>query len=88
MDVIYFFYILFHALDGTMYDLGFSPLGLVIVEKNVTSYSSQRSRMTNHVGCLSNRPEYESIITRYFQLLHSKKHLLPSMATQESCDFS
>ena len=35
-----------------MYDLGFSPLGLVIEEKNVASCSSQRSWMANHVECL------------------------------------
>ena len=79
MDVINFFYILFHALDCTMYDLGFSPLGLVIVDANVASSSSQRSRISDHVGCLWNHPEYESIITRYFQLLHSKILALTSV---------
>ena len=43
---------LYNVRYWLMYDLGFSPLGLVIVEKNVASSSSQRSWMTNQVGCL------------------------------------
>ena len=83
MDFIYFLYILFHALDCTMYDLGFSALGLVIEEKHFASPSSQRSRMANHGIFQIVQNTNQSLPNSSNCSIRKYGHLLASMATHD-----
>ena len=83
MDFIYFLYILFHALDCTMYDLGFSALGLVIEEKHFASPSSQRSKMANHGVFQIVQNTNQSLPNSSNCSIRKYGHLLASMATHD-----